>query len=278
MGKSANYSSSVSELEKQYKDASNLSARQRIYRFAKSGNAPWPRWVFDHLEFPERAHVLELGCGNAALWKSNVDRIPAGWEITLTDFSPGMLDEARAALEGAARRFTFQRMDAQSIAFGDGSFDGVIANHMLYHVPRPERDRVIAEVRRVLRDGGTFFAATNGQNHLREIKDLIDACVAPPPSDPDTAMWLGVGSFFLEGGEEQLRRHFSDVRVLRFCGELMVTDAQAIVDYALSIEWVKPVLVGDELVRFRAVVEKRIAKDGAICINTEAGLLRAVRL
>src|SRR5437868_570166 len=56
-------------------------------------------------------------------------------QITLSDFSPGMLQEARQNLAGSPQSFSFQVIDAQSIPLDAGSCDCVIANHMLYHVP-----------------------------------------------------------------------------------------------------------------------------------------------
>ena len=69
-------------------------------------------------------------------------RIPAGWSITLSDFSPGMLDAAWRNLVVTGRAFQFKEIDAQSIPFEDETFDAVIANHMLYHVP--DRPKAIA--------------------------------------------------------------------------------------------------------------------------------------
>jgi hypothetical protein len=141
----------------------------------------------------------------------------------------------------------------------------------LYHVPDANRDRTILEVGRVLRTGGTFYAATNGAGHLRELKDLIDAHVPLPVG----TAWTNDGPFQLENGEAQLRRHFSNVSVRRVTGELAVADAQAIVDYALSVEWAKEVLVGETMERFRAEVESRMRDNGAFRIVTEAGLFVA---
>src|SRR5690242_11207998 len=114
----------------QYRDASNLNARSAIYRFATTQEAPWPRWVFDQFsgELPAQARILELGCGDGALWKKNRDRTPAGWRVVLCDLSPGML-EATGEL-GFAR----VRADAATLPFAPASFDAVIANHMLYHM------------------------------------------------------------------------------------------------------------------------------------------------
>ena len=54
---------SGSQLAEQYKDETNLSARQRLYRFRDPRATPWPRWVFEQLDLPANARVLEVGCG-----------------------------------------------------------------------------------------------------------------------------------------------------------------------------------------------------------------------
>ena len=79
----------------QYRDSSNLDARVAIHRRFSTNPYGWFRWVFDVLlKLPENARILELGCGPGWMWKENTDRIPAGWNITLSDLSPGMVDAA----------------------------------------------------------------------------------------------------------------------------------------------------------------------------------------
>src|SRR5664279_3735129 len=76
----------------QYKDASNLNARIEIHKRFSTNPRGWNAWVFDTLEtLPAQARVLELGCGPAYLWAANAGRIPAGWDITLSDLSGGRL-------------------------------------------------------------------------------------------------------------------------------------------------------------------------------------------
>src|SRR5258706_10720793 len=141
-------------LNQQYRDASNLNARIQLHVRFSQNTYGWHRWVFDQLKASPQSRVLELGCGPGRLWSENAARIPPGWEITLSDFSPGMIAEAQRNLASAGHSFAFERVDAQSIPFADASFDMVIANHMLYHVPgRPE---ALAEIPRVLRSGWRF--------------------------------------------------------------------------------------------------------------------------
>jgi len=116
-------------LTEQYKNASNLNARFQLHERFSTNKYGWHRWVFDQLHLPPSCRILELGCGPGYLWLKNNDRIPDGWEITLSDFSPGMLQEAQQNLSPSDHPFTFEVIDAQSIPFADESFDAIIANH-----------------------------------------------------------------------------------------------------------------------------------------------------
>jgi hypothetical protein len=82
-------------LTDQYKDAAKFDARIRLHRLFSTNKFGWQRWCFDHYALPAAARVLELGCGPAHLWTLNLDRLPPGWCITLTDFSAGMLERAQ---------------------------------------------------------------------------------------------------------------------------------------------------------------------------------------
>jgi ubiquinone/menaquinone biosynthesis C-methylase UbiE len=65
----------------------------------------------------------------------NQHRLPAGWHITLADLSAGMLTTAYYQLSPYSHALRFVVHDAQSLPFIDHSFDAIVANHMLYHVP-----------------------------------------------------------------------------------------------------------------------------------------------
>jgi ubiquinone/menaquinone biosynthesis C-methylase UbiE len=253
-------------LREQYKNAANLNDRIQLHLRFSTNPYDFHLWVFDQLKLAADSRVLELGCGPGSLWRPNLARIPTGWKITLTDFSPGMLAEARANLAGA-HPFAFEQADAQAIPFADSSFDAVIANHMLYHVP--DRPKAFAEIRRVLRPGGRFYAATNGEKALQEIHTLVHQF------DPTIGLWgrPGTNGFTLEGGGNELSEWFSYVTVHRQENALVVTEAEPLVAFVASMA--NADLIGTRRAAFTQLVEERIAADGAIYITKDTGLFEA---
>lgn len=254
----------------QYHDARHLNARMALHQRFATNPQDWQRWVFDQLALPAHARVLELGCGSAALWCANLERIPPGWRITLSDFSPGMLADAQRALGAHASRFHFQVVDAQAIPCAAASLDGVIANHMLYHVP--DRPRALAEIARVLVPGAALYAATNGPRHMAECDALVvrfdpAQAGAPRVSQP----------FDLENGAAQLERFFAVVSLRRLENALVVTEADPLADYILSL----PYAAGWSAARqteLRTFVARALAAEGgATRIGSEAGLFQALR-
>jgi ubiquinone/menaquinone biosynthesis C-methylase UbiE len=253
----------------QYKDASNLDARVVIHQRFSTNPYGWFRWVFDTLQkIPENAKILELGCGNGLLWKENASRIPAGWNITLSDLSSGMLDAAWRNLVVTGRAFQFQEIDAQSIPFEEETFDAVIANHMLYHVP--DRDKAILETKRVLKHGGMFIATTVGENHMKEMMDWYARVHA-------SKIWESFASpLTLENGLEQLKTYFPNVTLSRYEDNLEVTDVEPIIAYVRSGMRVSE-LSEEELAKLRRELEGELEENGKIFISKDSGLFEATK-
>jgi len=216
-------------LNEQYKTDSNLNKRIYLHKHFSTNPYGWCKWVFDQFELPDRCFVLELGCAVGNLWLENLDRLPAGCQIFLSDYSMGMIKQARQNLLGMRSAFRFAGIDATFLPFDDETFDIVIANHMLSHVP--ERRKALVDIYRVLRPGGKFYTTTIGDKHLAEILDLVGRF------DPE----LLKGSindpieFTLENGLAQLSEWFPDVRLSRYIDSFCVTEADPLADYILSM-------------------------------------------
>lgn len=256
----SNRLTAVAYLKDQYRNGSNLDARIALHERFSTAARDFHAWVFDHSDLPDCAHILEVGCGIGALWTKNRARVPATWELTLTDSSRGMVETTRAA--GVVARCV--QCDAQALPFESERFDAVIANHVLYHVP--DLPRAFAEIRRVLRPGGKLFAATNGAEHMREYFQLVADFLGRERRMPQL-------QFTLENGAPQLACAFAQIRRLDFDDALAVTETEPLVAYALSG------MLNEELAgranALRDFVAQRIARAGAIHITKAAGLFIA---
>ena len=98
-------------------------------------------------------NVLELACGTGQL---SVPLSPYVrlWEAT--DFSPNMIAEAKKRVTSSRLHFSVQ--DAAVLPYAPETFDAVVIANALHILQDP--DKVMAEIRRVLKPGGWLFAPT----------------------------------------------------------------------------------------------------------------------
>jgi SAM-dependent methyltransferase len=130
--------------------------------------------------------VLDAGCGDGTI--SSLVAVP---ELVCVDQSPAAVEAARS------RGLDARVADVQELPFGDGEFDLVMCNNVLYHVR--DRDRAIAELARVLRAGGRFVGIYSAADHHAELWEAV--------GDP----WSDQPAFGCESGAVELGRHFARV-------------------------------------------------------------------
>ncbi len=263
-------------LHQQYRDASNLEKRIALHRRFSTNSYPWFRWVFDCYDLPPRARLLELGTGPGDLWLENKKRIPAGWRLTLTDLSTGMARQGGENLRRNMRRntrrierpFHYAAADAQDLPFPSNRFDAVIANHMLYHVPDLERS--LAEIARVLRPEGKLYAATNGNRHMQDLYDLVNAFL------PGLNYGVREYSFGLENGAASLAPYFSQIQLLRYENGLRVTEVEPLAAYVLSMSSSYRSGIADRLADFYDYLKAEMTRgEGEIYIGKDVGMFIA---
>lgn len=121
--------------------------------------------------------VLEVGVGTGLALRHYGPAVT----VTGVDYSEEMLEKARGkvAEDGLRNVAALRRMDARALDFPDGSFDHVACMHVISVVPEPER--VMSEIARVVRPGGTVLIV----NHFRREKGALALAekVAAPLAD-----------------------------------------------------------------------------------------------
>jgi SAM-dependent methyltransferase len=116
--------------------------------------------TFPNIEERKRFHALELGCGPGAnLWYLARE----GFSIAGIDGSANAIDLARKRLCAEGLDIAFQEADLRvgnfaTLPWPVDHFDIVIDIEAIYCNTLPVIRSVIAEIKRVLRSGGWFFA------------------------------------------------------------------------------------------------------------------------
>ena len=251
--------------EEQYLDASRLEVRANLHARYSTAAVGWYDWVVDRVALSAGARVLEVGCGAGWLWERAVGTWPSDVALTLTDLSPGMVEEACARV-AATRRFggvEGRVADLQALPFDGDRFDRVVANHMLYHLPDPALG--VTELARVVAADGTVVVATNGQEHLRQLFEIESEVFGVRGGNATIAV------FGADVGFGILRHHFGDVAWQACDDELWCTDPADVVAYLRSTppgEDATP----DELERLeRAVAGRFEAGGGTFVITKDVG-------
>ena len=243
-------------VEAQYKTAKNLNIRSSVHAKYSTNKQPFGDWISEQYQIVPGARILELGCGTGSIWKDKLSLLEPNCSLVLSDFSPGMLDTARKTV-GMDPRVDYQVIDIQNIPYQEASFDIVIANMMLYHVP--DVAQALREIRRVLKPGGRFLAATFGEN------GVVQAVAAMLGMRFDTNM-----RFTLQNGGEQLAAVFRHVERHDREDALDVTDLRDLIAYLRSMQQMTALAdVPDE--KLLAAFAPHV-RDGVLSLPKEYGL------
>lgn len=251
-------------LYEQYKDASNLNKRFEIIQRLQRSQADGYRWIFDHFDLTSPGPVLELGCGTGLLWLQNSERIPSAWDITLSDFSAGMLQETQQALSTSPHHFTFRVIDAHALPFADASFDLIIANNMLYHLT--DLSTALTEIRRVLKPGGYLYATAPGGTAMTALERL--------GQQADVSLATDGQRFSLANGATSLLPYFARVELQLVDEPIIFTEADQLIAMLQSLT---PATVSAtaQFQQIRDQLAREQAEQGALNYQMDYGCFTA---
>jgi ubiquinone/menaquinone biosynthesis C-methylase UbiE len=135
----------------------------------------WEAYLAE-IDFPQDAHVLEIGCGTGAVSRIVAQR-PSVAHVTGIDPSPVFIARARE-LSKDMQNISFEEGDGRALPFDAATFDVAVVHQALSHVPQPEQ--LVAEAFRILRPGG-WLAVFDGDYATATLStgkhDLLEACV-----------------------------------------------------------------------------------------------------
>jgi ubiquinone/menaquinone biosynthesis C-methylase UbiE len=169
------------------------------------------RWHYHLRELFEslagsRGRLLEIGSG---IGVDSIQLARCGFDVTAIDLTESALGVARAYAAQRGAKIDFRLGNAESLEFDDDSFDVVYSFGVLHHTP--DIARAVAEVRRVLRPGGTAHVMLY---HRYSLVNLVHRLFRLPYESPrDRKDHCPVVYTFSKRDVKQLFGEFSKVSV-----------------------------------------------------------------
>jgi len=139
---------------------------------------------------PDRMLILDVGAGTAQIPIEIVRRSPE-CNVTAIDLAAHMLHIAGRNVHSAGLqdRIALELVDAKQMPYPDASFDAVVSNSIVHHIPEPLA--ALKEMRRVVKTGGVLF-----------VRDLLR------PTDESTVEHLV--DLYAAGANDHQRSMFRD--------------------------------------------------------------------
>jgi ubiquinone/menaquinone biosynthesis C-methylase UbiE len=138
------------------------------------------------LDLPPAARVLDVACGTGVLTRA-LARLEAVESAVGVDLAPSLVERARE-LARDLPNVRYEQADARSLPFDGGSFDAVVLDSALTHIPSP--GQALAEAFRVLRPGGRlgifdgdYATATVALGDHDPVQRCVDAMMAASVTD-----------------------------------------------------------------------------------------------
>jgi len=206
-----------------------IQTRIRLYDYS-TGKQTFFQWQAGMLPSMSDKKVLELGCGDGALWHDLMPRW-ASCDLTLTDISAEIISVAKeslAPIADTALSIQFDIVDFNQLDYEDGSFDVVIANHNLFYAD--DIQGVLASISRVLSPNGVLICSTIGKDHLHELVTILR-------SQENNLPWGAehwAECFGLENGGESLMSQFLQVDQYEYDNNLHVNAVEPVMSYLMK--------------------------------------------
>jgi trans-aconitate 2-methyltransferase len=160
------------------------------YETQGAGVRAFGHTLIEGLELRGDEVVLDAGCGDGAVTRDLLDRLPDG-RVYAVDGSPAMAQSARVALGGDPRAtvlvsdlLELELPEPVGVAFSSATFHW-IADH----------DRLFARLHAALGVGGRLLAQCGGAGNIAAVREAVAAASAEDPYRRRLGGWEGPWNF-----------------------------------------------------------------------------------
>jgi SAM-dependent methyltransferase len=157
-------------------------------------------WALDGIDLGQE--LLEIGPGPGLT--TDILRTRAS-SVTSIEIDPALAASLKQRMQGS--NVTVVEADATKMPFEDGRFSAAVSFTMLHHVPNPTlQDRLLAEVRRVLKPGAVFAGTDSLVSFRFKLIHLFDAMTIVAPNTFGARLkTAGFDEVSVEAGEHSFR-------------------------------------------------------------------------
>lgn len=127
----------------------------------------WLNKYEDIINSIPKGTVLDLGCGIGQYSKYFLDK---GFDVVSADISMSALNKLKENIENT----NIVKLDmSEKLEFADNTFDLVFANLSIHYFDKKTTEKLIAEIKRILKSDGYFIGSVNSTKYYEYIKDKV---------------------------------------------------------------------------------------------------------
>jgi SAM-dependent methyltransferase len=258
-------------LSSQYASPDKFLTRVEAHRLYSEAKGTFVDWLLDVLAPAPGDRVLDAGCGPGTYHPELAARRV---HVVGIDLFGGMVRDARGRSVRRHDDVRLARATVERIPFRDASFDRIMCNHMLYHVP--DQLAALREFRRVVRPGGRVVLATNAADNMA----LLDALHRRACADFGLAPLVETEPMrfrFDDASVALVRTVFPNAEIRMREDALVFPDVDTVLRYyaTFGVDQVvepRPDDYAEQLLaRMRDLVAEAIARDGHLRVPKSAG-------
>lgn len=133
-----------------------LEHKEEFNRLEKQSNSPGYDYQqeLQNIVLKDGASILDAGCGTGIVSRYLARRFPSA-RVVACDFTLSLLEQAREAAKDISN-LSFEEQDLKQLTFTSEQFDLIISRFVIHHQNTENRSKLIAEMVRVLKPGGTL--------------------------------------------------------------------------------------------------------------------------
>lgn len=269
-----NFANDPQAVGRMYLNEEALRIRQETHELYSEPKLDFTEWALDSVSWQGDEMVLDVGSGPGRYYAALHERFP--------DIQYYSCDLFAGMVKSHPYKNTLALADAQRLPYPDATFDVVMANHMLFHVPDVER--ALRELRRVVKPSGFVMATTNSIHTMPEFQALMRRAItllSPPGTANVRVPGQHTDPFTLESGTRLFGRQFFAVVRYDLPRALIFPTPEPALAYLNSTRSVREAELPqgvnwDEMMMIvREQMGRLIDHFGELTINTLSGLLVA---